>query len=156
MIPKQIHFCWLSDEPFPPQVERCIDSWKKNLPDYKIILWNKERFDINSTPWTKQAFEKKKYAFVSDYIRFYALFNYGGIYLDSDVEVLRNLDYLLEKKFFFSYEYSGLPEAAVIGAESGLGFIKNALDWYDEKPFINDDGSSNATVAPLVLKVNPV
>ena len=85
MIPKIIHWCWLSGDPYPPKIQACLDTWKKVLPDYEIILWDTNRFDVNSTPWTKQAFEVKKYPFVADYIRLYAIYNYGGIYLDSDV-----------------------------------------------------------------------
>ena len=87
MIPKQIHLCWLSGDPYPAKIEKCLASWKKHLPDYEVVLWDTERFDLESVPWVKQAFEAKKYAFAADYIRFYALYNYGGIYLDSDVEV---------------------------------------------------------------------
>ena len=88
-IPKIIHLCWLSGDPYPEKIQTCIDSWKKNLPDWEIMIWDTNKFDVNSTEWTKQAFAEKKYAFVADYIRFYALYNYGGVYLDSDVEVLK-------------------------------------------------------------------
>ena len=79
MIPKLIHLCWLSGDPYPPKIQYCIDSWKKFLPDYEIMLWDTSRFDVNSLPWTKQAFEAKKYAFVADFIRLYAVYNFGGI-----------------------------------------------------------------------------
>lgn len=86
MIPKKIHFCWLSGDEFPPLIQYCIDTWEKVLPDYEIILWDTKRFDINSIAWVKEAFEAKKYAFAADYIRLYAVYTEGGIYLDSDVE----------------------------------------------------------------------
>ena len=92
MIPKRIHLCWLSGDPYPAKIGKCLASWKKHLPDYEVVLWDTKRFDLESSPWVKQAFEAKKYAFAADYIRFYALYNYGGIYLDSDVEVLRSFD----------------------------------------------------------------
>lgn len=92
MIPKIIHYCWLSGDMYPDKIKKCINSWKKIMPDYEIMIWDLSRFDINSIVWTKQAYEKKKYAFASDYIRFYALYNYGGIYLDSDVEILRSFN----------------------------------------------------------------
>ncbi len=85
MIPKIIHYCWLSSEPYPEKIQNCIDSWKKILPDYEIKLWNMNNFDINSIDFVKEACSVKKWAFASDYIRLYALYNYGGIYLDSDV-----------------------------------------------------------------------
>lgn len=152
MIPKIIHMCWLSGDAYPEQVQKCLDSWKKNLPDYEIRIWDRNSFDFNSIFWTRQAIECRKYAFASDFIRFYALYNYGGIYLDSDVEVLKSFDAFLNQKFFFGYEYSGLPEAAVIGSEPGMDFINSMLEWYMTRPFINEDGSCNAVVAPLVVK----
>ena len=83
MIPKIIHYCWLSGEPIPWQLQICMASWKKYLPEYEFVMWDTQRFDINSLLWTKQAFEAKKYAFAADYIRLYAVYTYGGIYLDS-------------------------------------------------------------------------
>ena len=96
MIPKIIHFCWLSDDPYPQEIQRCLDSWKKILPDYESWKWDRKRFDINAIPWTKEAFEAKKYAFAADYIRLYALYNYGGIYMDMDVEVLKTFNPFLK------------------------------------------------------------
>lgn len=152
MIPKIIHFCWLSNDLFPKKIQRCIDSWKKQLPDYKIVHWNTENFDIHKNKWTEQAFQTKNYAFVADYVRFYALYTMGGIYLDSDVEVLSSFDNLLKYKSFFGYEYTGVPEAAVVGAEKGTLWLKNALDWYDSYNFQNTDGSLNKIIAPLIMK----
>lgn len=152
MIPKIIHFCWLSDNPYPESIQKCLSSWKEKLSDYEIILWDKKRFDINSVQWVKEAFEEKKYAFAADYIRFYALYNYGGIYLDSDVEVLKNFDELLNCSCFFGYEFSGLPEAAVIGAVPELKWIGTILQYYESKCFKNTDGTLNKVVAPLVVK----
>ena len=152
MIPKIIHYCWLSGEDFPEKIQNCINSWKNKLPDWKIKLWDKNSFDIESISWTKQAFLEGKYAFVSDYIRFYALYNYGGVYLDSDVEVLKSLDDFLEYKTFFSYEYTGLPEAAVVGSEPKVAWIKNALEWYESHDFRRQDGSLNIIIAPLIVR----
>ena len=86
MIPKLIHLCWLSGDPYPEKIQKCIDSWKKNLPDYEIKLWDAHSIDFEQFAWTKQSYHAKKYASVADYIRFYALYHFGGIYLDSDVE----------------------------------------------------------------------
>ena len=123
MIPKQIHYCWLSGEPYPKLISDCIESWKIHLPDYKIILWDTKRIDINSNLWLKQAFETKKYAFAADYIRFYALYHYGGIYLDADVEVLRSFDGLLNRHEFVGEEASGDIEAAVMGVEKNISWV---------------------------------
>lgn len=152
MIPKIIHLCWLSGDPYPEKIQKCIDSWKKNLPDWEIMLWDTNRFDVNSTLWTKQAFEAKKYAFVADYIRFYSVYNYGGVYFDSDIEVLKSFDNLLEYDCFFGFEYTGLPEAAVLGAIPKQEWLKNALEWYNKAEFIKSDGSYNMIVAPLLFQ----
>lgn len=152
MIPKIIHYCWLSGDSFPQRIEDCINSWKRFMPDYEIMLWDLTKFDINKIPWTKQAFEKHKYAFASDYIRFYALYNYGGIYLDSDVEVKKPFDELLKLDFFCGYEYEGLPEAAIVGSLSGQLWTKYCMEWYEDKDFVNADGSYNMKVAPIVMQ----
>ena len=112
MIPKIIHLCWLSGDPYPPKIAKCLKTWEKFLPDYEVVLWDTQRFDLNSSLWVKQAFEKKKYAFAADYIRFYALFHIGGIYLDSDVEVLKSFDDLLDLPYFIGAEKSHLPEVS--------------------------------------------
>lgn len=152
MIPKIIHYCWLSNDEYPAKIKKCIDSWKKILPDYQIVLWNLSNFDILSTNWTKQAYENKKYAFASDYIRFYALYTYGGIYLDSDVEVLKSFDDLLTLDFFCGYEFEGLPEAAIVGSAKGQEWMGKCLEWYKENNFVNAEGRFNIKVAPVVLQ----
>ena len=119
MIPKIIHLCWMSGDPFPSDIQKCIDSWKRILPDYEIWLWDTKRFDLSTSVWVTEAYDKKKYAFCADYIRMYALFNYGGVYLDSDVEVLRSFNDLLTLPYFIGYESKQYFEAAVIGAEKG-------------------------------------
>ena len=96
MIPKIIHYCWLSSDPIPLQFEEYIKSWKVHLPDYEFMLWNFDTFDIDESIWVKEAFENKKYAFAADYIRLFAVYNYGGIYLDKDVELLKSFDPFLE------------------------------------------------------------
>lgn len=138
MIPKIIHLCWLSGDPYPRQIKKCIDSWKKYLPDYEIWLWDKNRFDVNSVDWVREAYGEKKYAFCADYIRLYALYNYGGIYLDSDVEVIKSFNDLIELPFFIGYEYQGYFEAAVIGSEQGNPFIGRLLKAYNEDHFVKN------------------
>lgn len=152
MIPKILHLCWLSGEPYPREIQKCLDTWKEKLSDYSIMLWDLSKVDINVCNWTKQAYDKKKYAFVADYVRFYALYNYGGIYLDSDVEVLRKFDDLLAQDFFFGFEYTAVPEAAVVGANKGLPWIKTCLDWYLNNDYLDQNGSERQVIAPLVLK----
>lgn len=151
MIPKIIHYCWLSDDEFPESIKECINSWKKVLPDYEIRLWDRKRFDINSVLWTKQAFEVKKYAFAADYIRLYALYTEGGIYLDSDVLVYKSFGDLLSLPYFIGEDYLHCFEPAIIGCEAGTQWIKQVLDRYDGLPFINDDGSYNMTTLPVVF-----
>lgn len=152
MIPKIIHLCWLSGNPYPPLIRSCIDSWKKYLPDYTIMLWDINRIDVNSNLWLKQSFDNKKYAFAADYIRFYALYNYGGIYLDADVEVLKSFDSLLDGTYFVGEEASGDIEAAVLGVEKNLPWIKKCLDYYTDRPFIKSDGTFDVKPVPLLMK----
>jgi mannosyltransferase OCH1-like enzyme len=87
MIPKRLHLCWLSGDPFPPLIQHCVESWKRHLPDYEIVRWDSNSFDLNHATWVREAFNNKKYAFAADYIRLFALHKMGGIYLDADVEV---------------------------------------------------------------------
>ena len=151
MIPKKIHLCWLSGDSYPTKIAQCIQSWKTILPDYEIVLWDTQRFDLNKSQWVKEAFEKKKYAFAADYIRFYALFYEGGIYLDSDVEVLKSFDNLLDLPYFIGAEKAGTPEAAIIGAEKGCDWIKQCLDYYDNRTFIKEDGSLDIRKLPEIM-----
>lgn len=151
MIPKIIHYCWLSGDPYPEIIERCIASWKKYLPDYQIVLWDTNKIDINSNLWLRQAYESKKYAFASDYVRFYALYNHGGIYLDSDVEVVKSFDDLLHRKYFLGEEITGDFEAAAVGAERGLDWVKDCLEYYSDRPFIKPDGQFDTTPVTLLV-----
>lgn len=152
MIPKIIHLCWLSGDPFPADIQKCLDSWKEQLPDYEVWVWDTKRFDIDSTVWTRQAFDAKRYAFAADYIRLYALYNYGGIYLDSDVLAYKNFDDLLSLPYFIGEDYDGAFEAAVIGAEKGCQFIKDVLDYYDGRQFVLPDGTLDTLQLPLIFR----
>ena len=104
MIEKKIHYCWFGKGEMKPLMKKCIKSWKKYCPDYEIIEWNEDNFDVNSTLWTKQAYEAKKYAFVSDYVRLKVLYEHGGIYMDTDVEVVKPIDEFLSHDAFCGYE----------------------------------------------------
>lgn len=155
MIPKKIHFCWLSGDEFPPLIQYCIDTWKKVLPDYEIILWDTKRFDINSVAWVKEAFEAKKYAFAADYIRLYAVYTEGGIYLDSDVEMVKSFNDLLTNKAFIGFEAAtGSIEAAIFGGEPGTEWCRKAMEFYHDKHFSMDEkGGVNLNItAPVIVK----
>lgn len=152
MIPKIIHLCWLSGDPYPKLIADCIKSWKNKMPDYEILLWNSERIDINSNLWLEQTFKWKKYAFAADYIRFYALYHYGGIYLDADVEMLRSFDSLLDRVCFVGEEAGGDIEAAVLGVEKELPWIKECLDYYTDRAFVKSDGTFDMRPVPLLMK----
>lgn len=151
MIPKIIHLCWLSHDKYPAKIAYCINTWKRVLPDYKIILWDTQKFDLESSIWVKQAFEKKKYAFAADYIRFFALYNYGGIYLDSDVEVLKSFNDLLDLPYFMGAEKAGTIEAAIMGAEKGQDWTKVCLDYYKDRNFINSDNTLDIRKVPEIM-----
>ena len=106
MIPKIIHYCWFGRGPMPPMALKCIESWHRFMPDYEYKLWNEDNFDVNSVPYVKEAYEARKFAFVTDYVRLYALYTEGGIYMDTDVEVLKPYDDLLGLSGFTGYEGS--------------------------------------------------
>lgn len=107
MIPKKIHYCWFGRKPLPESAKKCIASWKKFFHDYEIIEWNEDNYDVNKIPYIQQAYEAKKYAFVSDYARFDVLYQYGGVYFDTDVEVIRPFEDILEKGAFMGCETDG-------------------------------------------------
>ncbi len=152
MIPKIIHYCWLSGDPIPADLQRYMRTWKEKLPDYEFMLWDTKRFDINSSVWVKQAFENKKYAFAADYIRIYALYHYGGIYLDTDVEVLKSYNPLLHLNMMLGLDHAlHNVEVATWGAEKGLHSIKVLLDFYDKRTFIKADGSFDIEPMPPIV-----
>lgn len=144
-IPKIIHYCWFGRGEKPEVVKKCIDSWRENLIGYEIKEWNEDSFDINSNNFIRQAYENKKYAFVSDYVRLFTLHNYGGIYLDTDVEVIQNFDKYLNNESFWGFEVGNYVATSTIGAAKGNKLIKKFLDSYEGKTFINEDGSFNVT-----------
>lgn len=151
-IPKIIHYCWLSDEKFPVLIQKCIDSWKEKLPDYEIKCWNTENFDVNICRYTREAFQEKKYAFVSDYVRLYALYTEGGIYLDSDIEVLKKFDDLLENTAFTGFEKNDTTVAAwIFGSEKENPIFKEFLNYYTDKSFILPNGEYDLTPNPIPI-----
>lgn len=140
-IPKVIHYCWFGGKEKPEIVKRCIDSWHSNLPDYEVKEWNEQNFDIHCNPYVKGAYESKKFAFVSDYVRVHVLYHFGGIYLDTDVEVFKTFDDLLHHDSFWGFEQENYIATSTIGATKGNPLIKLFLDSYQEKDFIKEDGS---------------
>ena len=165
-IPKIIHLCWLSGDTFPEDIQRCIDSWKEILPEYEVWLWGKlpadrrcyeglniieKKFEVDSVLWTKQAFKKRKYAFAADYIRLYALYNYGGIYLDSDVLMYKSFNDLLHLPYFVGQDYEHCFEAAVLGAEKGTLWIGEILEHYSDRAFIKEDGTLDTLPLPRIF-----
>jgi len=146
MIPKKIHYCWFGRGDITPLATKCIESWKKYLPDYEIVLWNEDNFDINRNEYVKQAYKSKKYAFVSDYARLYVLYNEGGIYMDVDVEVLKPIDCFLKHEAFMGFENEvGVAPGLILGAEKGNSIIKEIMDVYSTNKFVLSNGKYNLT-----------
>jgi len=152
MIPKVIHYCWLSGDPYPKVIERCMATWKVHLPDYEFVLWDTHRFNLEQSLWVKQAYETRKYAFAADYIRLYALYNYGGIYLDSDVEVFKSFNDLLDLPYFVGEDMVHCFEAAVLGAEKETPWIKKVLNRFENRAFIMDNGEYDTKTCPAVFR----
>lgn len=152
MIPKIIHFCWLGGDAYPAKIRYCMDSWKRVLPDYEFMLWDTKRFDCSSVAWVQEACDAKKYAFAADYIRCYALYHFGGIYLDSDVEVLRSYNDLLALPYFVGAERAtGYIEAATMGFEKGHLLFRYLMDYYEGQHFMQN-GKMNIKTMPRVMQ----
>lgn len=147
MIPKIIHYCWFGKGEMAQLAKDCIDSWHRYMPDYQYKLWDESNFDVNSNQYTKEAYEAKKYAFVSDYVRLWALYHEGGIYMDVDFEVYKSFDTLLNLDAFAGFEGSKhLPVMmGVIGSQKCGLWVKEQLDNYQGRGFIKEDGSCDLT-----------
>ena len=154
MIPKIIHYCWLSGDAVPKSLQECMASWVVHLSGYEMMCWDTDRFDVGSSVWVAEAFANKKYAFAADYIRLYALYHYGGIYLDMDVEVLRPFDGLLDLKTMICFENSGdrRLEVAAFGVERHSPWVKACLDYYEGRHFVMADNSFDTKVLPIVIR----
>lgn len=151
MIPKTIHYCWFGKGDKPQNVLNNIRNWERILPDYKIKEWNETNFDISGLPFTKEAYLAKRYAFVSDVARLYALINYGGIYLDTDVRLLKSFNSYLILHSFLGKELPFKVGTAVIGAEKGCDWLNKFYDTYKDKHFINLNGTLNDTENTALL-----
>ena len=151
MIPKKIHYCWFGGNPLPESAKKYIETWKKYCPDYEIIEWNETNFDLNQNQYCKEAYEAKKWAFVSDYARLKVLYDNGGIYMDTDVEVAKPLDDLLQYNWFAGFEAEDRIQTGVIGAERKNDFIKLLLEDYTKRKFINSQNEYDLTTNVQVL-----
>lgn len=148
LIPKKIHYVWVGGKEKPDLVKRCIESWKKHCPDYEIIEWNDVVLEKIDNIYVKQAYENKKWAFVSDYLRLWVLYNYGGFYFDTDLEVTNNIDRFLEYKLVMGYEiWNGeiSPLTAFLGAEKRNNVVRDLLDLYTDLPFIKNGEMDETT-----------
>lgn len=162
MIPKKIHYCWFGRNPLPKAAIKCIQSWKKYFPDYEIIEWNEDNYNVNKIRYTEEAYREKKYAFVSDYARFDILYKEGGIYFDTDVEVIKSFDDILENNAFMGCETDSTDNntgtfvnpGVGMAAPAGLLFYEKILDYYSEQSFIDSDGKINTeTVVTRTTKL---
>lgn len=152
MIPKKIHYCWFGRNPLPESAKKCIASWKKYFPDYEIIEWNEDNYDVNSIEYIRQAYAAKKYAFVSDYARFDILYREGGVYFDTDVEVVKSFEDILKNGAFMGCEIDGdntnhfsimVNPGVGVAVPSKLEFLKEILAYYSTQKFLFQDGSLN-------------
>ncbi|HAT4298903.1 glycosyl transferase [Clostridium perfringens] len=153
MIPKVIHYCWFGGNPLPKDAKKYIESWKKYCPDIKIIEWNESNYNVNCCDYVKEAYEAKKWAFVSDYARFDILYRYGGLYFDTDVEMIKPIDDILKKGPFMGIEKTNIQDSngevinpgLGLAATPGMGIYKDILSFYNNHNFYNPDGSLNQT-----------
>lgn len=150
---KKIHYCWFGGKKLPNSVKKCIKTWKEKLPDYEIIEWNESNFDINICPFVKEAYENKKWAFVSDYARIFALYKEGGIYFDTDVKIIKDISHVTDKDMFLGYEDSGFVGTAVIGVkEKENKYVKEILDYYNKLDGFNPDIMYNYANPVIITK----
>ncbi|KIL35399.1 glycosyl transferase [Cohnella kolymensis] len=155
-IPRIIHYCWFGRGEKPDIVRKCMDSWKRHLHGYEFVEWNEDRFDINCNAYVREAYQAGKYAFVSDYARVHALYHFGGIYLDTDVEVFKTFDELLQHDSFWGFEQENFIATSTFGAAKGNRLIKMFLDSYQTKSFVKQDGKqdqlTNVAIVTKMLK----
>ena len=147
MIPKIIHYCWFGGKAMPALAIKCFESWKKVLPEYELRLWNEETFDVNSVPYVKEAYEARKFAFVTDYVRLWALEREGGLYMDVDFEVYRSFEDLMGYEAFAGYEGSKRNPVmmGVLAAKAHHPWIQDMMKTYKDRKFVRDDGTLDMT-----------
>lgn len=151
MIPKVIHYCWFGRGNMPALALKCIDSWKKYLPEYEIKEWNEDNFDLDLYPYAREAYDNRKFAFVTDVVRLYALYHEGGIYMDTDVEVLKPLDCFLDLPAFSGFEDDIHIPTGIMASERNGEWAKWQLDYYNDKHFVLPDGSLNLTTNVITI-----
>lgn len=151
MIPKKIHYCWFGGKELPKMAEKCIKSWKKYCPDYEIIRWDESNFDLDCCPYVRQAYDNKKFAFVTDYVRLYAMYTYGGVYMDTDVEVTKNLDVFLEHEGFSGFESETQIPTGIMAGRQGFPLFEHLLSYYEGRDFVKEDGSFDMTTNVVTI-----
>ena len=151
-IPKIIHYCWFGGKPKPELAEKCIRSWKKHCPDYEIHEWNEENFDVSKAPrYVQQAYEARRWAFVSDYVRLKALTEMGGVYMDTDVEVIKSLDPYLKHQAFAGFENEQSIQTGLLACEKEFPLFLSFLDYYSSAEFLREDGTADTTTNVQIL-----
>ena len=145
MIPRVIHYCWFGRGPKPELAKRCIESWKKYCPNYKVKEWNEDNFDLDMYPYVREAYDNRKFAFVTDVVRLYALYMEGGIYMDTDVEVLKPLDCLLKYEAVSGFESETQIPTGLMACREGHPLFKELLHEYEGIHFVKEDGSLDFT-----------
>lgn len=154
MIPKVIHYCWFGGKDLPKEVQKCINSWKKFCPDYKIIRWDESNYDIYKNPYTRYCYENKKWAFLSDYARLDIVYSHGGIYLDTDVEIIKSWDSLLKNECFLGTEQPGCAATGLgFGAKKNNSFIKKNKEYYEITPFLKNNKWIKTTCVKITSKL---
>lgn len=150
-IPKIIHYCWFGRGPKPELALKCIESWKKYCPDYEIVEWNEDNFDVMSLPFTKEAYESRKFAFVTDYVRLYAMYHHGGIYMDTDVEVRKSLDPFLKYQGFSGFEAPEKVPTGIMAGEKGFPLFAQLMEYYTDRHFLTPDGQMDMTTNVVII-----
>lgn len=151
MIPKKIHYCWIGGNPLPELAIKCIESWKKYCPDYEIIEWNESNYDFHKNRYMGEAYDEKKWGFVPDYARLDIIYEYGGVYLDTDVEMLKPFDDLLNYQAFAGMEKPGMVALGLgFGAEPHNPLIKEMMEYYEGRSFYNENGSLDTAASPRI------
>jgi hypothetical protein len=151
MIPKVIHYCWFGRGPMPKLALKCIDSWKTYLPDYQLKLWSENNFDLDMNSYAHEAYQARKFAFVTDYVRLYVLFNEGGIYMDTDVEILKSLDGFMSLPAFSGFEGDKYVPTGIMASEKNGLWVQEQLEYYTGRHFILPDGTLDMTTNTQII-----